>query len=176
MAGLNTLTPDERPPLLAGVPLLWLHRLPAPRDHASAHALQSRTQQHYQGHLPEDARLAPLSSSLAYADNFLLLGLCCGANIGIDLVRITPMPDWQTVATLYLGPHITAELAGLPAEQRDAAFARHWAELEARGKCLGIGLQEYSPAHATRLHADDIQLLPVDVGQPQLVAALAIRL
>jgi len=187
VAGLNRLAPTARPPSLAGVPRLWLLQLPAPRDHAAAHRLlreilahdlacpaEAVPLRHASSGAPEISG-HPLGVSLAYADEMLLLGVCHGAQIGVDLLRIQPVPDWHEVATLYLGPQRCAELAACPAARRDAAFARQWAELEARSKCLGLGLQEHSPTHAARLYAGDIQMLPVVCEQPWLTAALAIR-
>jgi 4'-phosphopantetheinyl transferase len=171
VAALSLLTPAARPPLPAGLPLLWLHRLPTARDHAAAHTLLRETLADYlacsapcvplrcvPGQAPWLEMDAPLALSLSYADEMLLLGLCAGARLGVDLVRITPMPDWREVATLYLGPVGCTALAALPASERDPAFARAWAELEARSKCLGEGLAEWTPAAAARraqcLHAE----------------------
>ena len=192
MAGLSILAVEARPPLLAGEPLLWLHQLPGARDHARAHALLCSTLAYYLACVPEavslhcaegrapqvDARWQdlPLSLSLSYADEFCLLALCAGAHIGVDLLKIQSIPDWQAVSTLYLGPHVCAELAVIPAAQRDSAFARHWAELEARGKCLGLGLQEFSLAHSARLHAPGIQLHALSGMPAGLLGALAMQM
>ena len=187
MASLNILATAARPPLLADIPLLWLQHLPKARDHASAHSLLRGILAHYLAcppaavplrHTPDGAPEItghPLAVSLAYADEMLLLGVCQGARIGVDLLRIQPMPDWREVATLFLGPQICAELATHPAPQRDAAFARHWVELEARGKCLGLGLQEYTPGRATRLNDKIILSSNLDCGRSDLCAAVAIR-
>ena len=36
-----------------------------------------------------------LSISISYAGSVALIGLCPGARIGVDLVEIPPMPDWE---------------------------------------------------------------------------------
>jgi 4'-phosphopantetheinyl transferase len=66
-----------------------------------------------------------------------------GGAIGIDVMQVTDMPDWEGVARDYLGPAYTAALARLPASARAAAFARAWSEREARLKCRGLPLEEW---------------------------------
>jgi 4'-phosphopantetheinyl transferase len=48
---------------------------------------------------------------------------------------------------------MAASLNGTPAPQRQAAFARAWSSHEACLKCLGMPLQEWSPALATRMRS-----------------------
>ena len=71
--------------------------------------------------------------------------------IGIDILKTpatTTIPDWQDVATLYLGPHISAAIAKLPLAEQAHSFALHWAQLEARFKSRGQALCEWSEANA----------------------------
>lgn len=63
--------------------------------------------------------------------------------VGIDVMQVVPVPDWEAMARDYLGPAVVQALAGLPACERDAAFARAWSEREARLKCLGLQLDEW---------------------------------
>ncbi len=64
--------------------------------------------------------------------------------IGIDLMRVHEIPELDTLARDYLGPRIAAQLhASAPAE-RAAAFARAWSEHEARLKCFGLQLAEWT--------------------------------
>ena len=65
--------------------------------------------------------------------------------VGIDVTRIAEVPDWQPVARDYLGPEVAAALGALPAPARPAAFARAWSEREARLKCLGWPIAEWTP-------------------------------
>ncbi|MEG1455318.1 MAG: 4'-phosphopantetheinyl transferase superfamily protein, partial [Comamonas sp.] len=87
------------------------------------------------------------------------IALCPGARVGIDVTEIAPMPDWAAVAKSYLGPAALARLAPADGAARDKAFALAWAELEARGKCLGLGLQEWSAARHARLQAPAIEVI-----------------
>jgi 4'-phosphopantetheinyl transferase len=66
-----------------------------------------------------------------------------GGAVGIDLMRVTDIPDWQAVAHDYLGPACAAALARVPASARAAAFARAWSEREARIKSRGLALVEW---------------------------------
>ena len=66
-----------------------------------------------------------------------------GSAVGIDLMQVTEVPDWQAVARDYLGPACAAALARVPAPTRAAAFARAWSEREARLKCRGLALAEW---------------------------------
>jgi 4'-phosphopantetheinyl transferase len=73
--------------------------------------------------------------------------------VGIDIVRIPPAFDWQQIALDYLGPQVVAGIVNLPCSQKMPAFAREWTRLEARLKCLGVGLQEWSVALESRMQA-----------------------
>lgn len=99
-----------------------------------------------------------LSISMSYSQDLALIALCPGAHIGIDVTEIAPMPDWAQVAKLYLGVESTARLAAIDGLPRDKMFALEWAALEARCKCVGLGLQEWSPARHKRLHADSVEV------------------
>ncbi len=70
-----------------------------------------------------------------------------GGAVGIDLMRVTDVPDWQAVARGYLGPACAAALDGMP------AFARAWSEHEARLKCRGLALAEWSAGDEPLLSA-----------------------
>ena len=117
-----------------------------------------------------------LSISLSYAGDVALIGVCPGARIGVDLVGIASLPDWAQVAQLYLGPDATRRLADMDGAIRDKAFAMAWAELEARSKCLGLGLQEWTLARQQRLHAPSIQIAPLvpAITRTDLVGAVAL--
>jgi 4'-phosphopantetheinyl transferase len=93
------------------------------------------------------------------------------APVGIDLMRIVPVPDWHAVAHDYLGPEVLARFAALPAGQRDAAFARAWCERESRLKSLGWQLREWKAEDEAALQA--CTCLPVQVPAAY-IASLAL--
>jgi 4'-phosphopantetheinyl transferase len=63
-----------------------------------------------------------------------------GGPVGIDVMQVADIPDWQAVARDYLGPACAATLADMP------GFARAWSEREARLKCRGLALAEWNAA------------------------------
>lgn len=170
---LRLLAPEERPALAAGQPRVWICATSREAGRAGlrqqarrllSELLSCYLQQPAQGlglgfEAGQQPRLAArwqglsLSLSLSYCNELALVGLCPGARIGIDLAAITPLPDWQGVARLYLGPQAAASLTRLEPNTRARQFARDWAGMEAASKCLGSGLEEWSPARQQRLQA-----------------------
>lgn len=73
--------------------------------------------------------------------------------VGIDVMRVADIPDWQAVAHDYLGPAVAAALAELAPPARAAAFAHAWSEREAGLKCLGWQLAEWRPELDAALRA-----------------------
>jgi 4'-phosphopantetheinyl transferase len=93
-----------------------------------------------------------------------------GGLVGIDLMRVADVPDWQAVARDYLGPACAAALARVPAPARAAAFARAWSGREARLKCLGLPLAEWRADEEDRLAAYTCRPLVVPEGYVGSVA------
>jgi 4'-phosphopantetheinyl transferase len=92
--------------------------------------------------------------------------------IGIDLMRIEPQDDWESVARNYLGPVAFQRIATAPAHQLAEIFAREWVAFEASLKCHGIPLDEWSPALGRVL----LQCRVKNIVMPQgVVAALAVK-
>lgn len=114
-----------------------------------------------------------LSISMSYAGGAALIGLCPGARIGLDLVDIVPMPDWDRVARLYLGPDAALRLAKMNRADSEKNFVLAWAEMEARSKCLGQGLQEWSPTRQQRLYSPLIQAVTFELPTNRTGCALA---
>ena len=93
--------------------------------------------------------------------------------IGVDLLKLAHIPDWQAVATLYLGPEVSAAIAATDPAQQMACFALHWAQLEARCKCQGLGLSEWSVSSNADTATYRYQQLDLPTGY---VGALAIKI
>ncbi len=186
------MPPAQRPALRAAEPAVW--RLQGQGRHlrGEARAFLRELLCGYLGMAPEQLPLhfepgqAPfvaahwqglrLSISMSYSQDLALVALCPGARIGIDVTAIAALPDWGTVARLYLGPESASQLAACEAVSRDKMFALAWAELEARGKCLGLGLQEWSPAWQQRLQERSLQVstAALDGLRPGQAYALAV--
>ena len=73
--------------------------------------------------------------------------------VGIDVMRIVEIPDWQALARDYLGPDVARALAARAGADRPAALARAWSEREARLKCLGLGIGEWRDGEDADLQA-----------------------
>lgn len=100
-----------------------------------------------------DAGPRRIALAISHDGDISLAAYVLAGAVGIDLASIVPVPDWQPVAHDYLGPATAGALADRPASARDAAFAHAWSEHEARLKCLGLQLQEWSEPLARALGA-----------------------
>lgn len=95
----------------------------------------------------------PLGLSISHAEGLSLLAICPDGPVGVDIVKVENLPDWENIAQHYLGPTTTRELRQTPPEHRPHAFARAWAALEACCKRHGQGVREWGREMETRLHA-----------------------
>jgi 4'-phosphopantetheinyl transferase len=132
-------------------------------------------------HAPYGAGAAPyavvggtrrVAAAISHDGGISLAAFRFDGAVGIDVMRVTPVPDWQTVARDYLGPAVADALAALPAADRDAAFARAWSEREARLKCLDWQLREWHAADETALQACTCVALDVPAGYVATLACI----
>ncbi len=101
--------------------------------------------------------------SVSHEAGISLAALHVHGPVGLDVLRVgqDALPDWAQLAHDYLGPAVHARLVRLAPVHRAAAFAQEWTRLEARLKCLGMALTEWTPALAQalascRLHTLDL--------------------
>ncbi|MGY2336072.1 4'-phosphopantetheinyl transferase superfamily protein [Pseudomonas sp. SDO5511_1_S431] len=78
--------------------------------------------------------------------------------VGVDVMALQQIPDWQAVALDYLGPGVAAQVNAAPQAHRAALFAQAWCGREARLKCAGIGLAEWSDEAAPACHVFELVL------------------
>jgi 4'-phosphopantetheinyl transferase len=64
--------------------------------------------------------------------------------VGIDIMQAQAIDDWREVARDYLGPQVLAALEAVAPDARPEALARAWTEREARLKCHGKQLGEWT--------------------------------
>ncbi len=106
--------------------------------------------------LPRGARGAQ-GVSFSHEADASLLAWCPTGEIGVDLVDLDSLAlasprELVATAALYLGPDWASEVAARTlASGSHIHFALGWASLEARLKCLGMGLDEWQPARDQRL-------------------------
>lgn len=98
-----------------------------------------------------DARRVALAFSHDEALSVAAIGR--DAAVGIDVMRIVEVPEWQALARDYLGPQAAGALAAQSPAARPAALARAWSEREARLKCLGRAIGEWQDGEEAALQA-----------------------
>ena len=100
-----------------------------------------------------DAGDQRVALSISHDGDISVAAYCFSGAVGIDVMSIVPVPDWESVARDYLGQYAARKLAARPEDERDAAFAHAWSEHEARLKCLGLQLSEWCDERAVALKA-----------------------
>lgn len=119
---------------------------------------------------------SPLGISASHESGLSLLAIHFSGPVGIDLLRVPDGPDWPAqipaLAMDYLGPQTARRIAELPLSAQMAQFAQSWAEHEARLKCLGSGLEEWSAALEKKLSPCQVQPLALPAGYAGAVAIL----
>lgn len=124
--------------------------------------------------------LDAIGLSISHAPGLSLAAWCPAGMVGIDVQAVPHDAShaelWRTAALFFT----SNRLAALEQQAQEApfieAFARHWTAHEAALKCLGLALQEGSPALAGRLAGVRVAPLALPPGsRADLVAALAWR-
>lgn len=109
-----------------------------------------------------------ISLSVSHEPGMSLAAMFRGGRVGVDLMRVPGDSEWQheidCLANDYLGPENAARLAAIPAAGRATTFAESWTGLEARLKCQGLGLVEWSPALESVIAG--CQVLPLKLPAP----------
>ena len=90
-----------------------------------------------------------IGCSFSHEDGYSLAAIHLHGAIGVDMMRVQDIPDWQAVARDYLGPAVTAALQAMPAAERPLAFALAWTRREAELKCQGSQLAEWPASGGT---------------------------
>lgn len=84
-----------------------------------------------------------IGCSFAHEDGYALAAINLHGAIGVDLMRVQDIPDWQAVARDYLGPAASAALQAIANDERPHAFAQAWTRREAALKRSGQALGEW---------------------------------
>ena len=104
-------------------------------------------------HLSEHLESDSLSFNLSHAGNHLLLAVCLGCEVGVDLELVREDLDFRPMAERYFSARERRELFSLPQEGQRAAFYRCWTRKEAYLKGTGTGFSQAA-------NAFDVSLLP----------------
>ena len=83
---------------------------------------------------------AGLHFNLSHSQSVALIAISDGAEIGVDVELLRPMPDAAALAADHFTAAEQRALASLPPERRDRAFLVCWTRKEACLKAVGTGL------------------------------------
>ncbi|NTV69582.1 MAG: hypothetical protein HGA71_05470 [Azonexaceae bacterium] len=118
----------------------------------------------------------PPGISVSHEAGLSLLAIHRGGPVGVDLLRVPNAPNWQSqiaiLADDYLGPYVAQQLSVAAQPEQIVQFAQAWTEHEARLKCLGVPLIEWSPHLKARLAPCRAQRLTLPDGYIGAVATL----
>jgi len=117
--------------------------------------------------VPDPARIGV---TISHEAGLSLVAALRGGRVGIDLMRIAPVPDWEAVARDYLGPAAQAALAEVGELARPTAFALAWTRHEAVLKCHGQRIGEWSPETARLFAMTQFRPLALQEGYAGHVA------
>jgi 4'-phosphopantetheinyl transferase len=105
---------------------------------------------HLSDHLESDS----ISFNLSHAGNHLLLAVCVGCEVGVDMELVQEDLDFRPMAERYFSERERRELFSLPEDGQRAAFYRCWTRKEAYLKGTGTGFSQAA-------NAFDVSLLPL---------------
>ncbi len=93
--------------------------------------------------------------SFSYENDWAFIALDVRSPIGIDVTFLNHEAEWieecVRVAKEFLPPAISRKIEGLAGLERATAFAEEWALHEAKLKCMGLPLQEWTSELEVRL-------------------------
>jgi 4'-phosphopantetheinyl transferase len=115
----------------------------------------------------------PIGLSVSHEAGLSVAAINLQGPVGVDLLQVQPVPDWQALARDYLGLATAARLARLSPASLPLALAEAWTKMEATSKCLGLPLEEWH-ADRERLLAR-CRTLPLDLPA-SLAGAVAVGL
>ena len=111
-----------------------------------------------------------LQFNLSHSGGVSLVAVALDVEVGVDIERLRPMPDFLALAERFLAPGDAAALAETPAVGREREFFVRWTRTEAMLKARGVGL--YGAGVALD---GDWTVVPVDAGEEYAAAVAAER-
>ncbi|NEX59528.1 4'-phosphopantetheinyl transferase family protein [Noviherbaspirillum galbum] len=111
--------------------------------------------------------------SFSHEPGLSLAALHAGGPVGVDLMDLAQaasLEDWQALASDYLGPRALAAIRHRNPPSRPKAFALAWTSQEARLKCSGLPLEEWSEALEARLAGCECIELELPAGYAGILA------
>jgi len=83
---------------------------------------------------------APPRFNVSHSGDLILLAFHPNREVGVDLERLRPVPEWESIARRYLPATTRATIQALPSTRQGEAFLAAWCHLEAGLKARGVGL------------------------------------
>ncbi len=80
------------------------------------------------------------SFNISHCDDRMMIAIRRHGDVGIDVERLRPVADAETIAVTYFRPEEAERIRLLAEPERSHLFLRHWTRREAVGKFLGQGL------------------------------------
>ncbi len=84
--------------------------------------------------------LPRLEFNLSHSGDLVLVGVCRGLRVGIDVEEMRPVDDLLSIAEMYFTPDESAFIHGQLPSDRERTFFRCWTRKEACVKAVGKGL------------------------------------
>jgi 4'-phosphopantetheinyl transferase len=81
-----------------------------------------------------------LRFSLSRSHGMALVAAALEVDVGVDVERVRPLPEYAAVADRFFPPSESAALAEAPPEAREREFFRRWTRIEAMLKATGAGM------------------------------------
>lgn len=108
--------------------------------------------------------------SISHETGLSIAAVAPDSKVGLDIVLIDPEIDWRSVSQLYLGPRAYLAITSMPPDQQVGHFSLLWASHEARLKCHGIAVSEWSPQLERTLADCQVRSLNLPSGYAGAVA------
>jgi 4'-phosphopantetheinyl transferase len=97
---------------------------------------------------------SPLSFNLSHSEGLALCAISAPGQLGVDVERIRPVVDGDSIVSRYFAPAEAAGYAALGERDRLAAFFSTWTRKEAFLKATGLGLQRSLDSFAVEIDPD----------------------
>jgi len=83
---------------------------------------------------------AHIKFNLSKTRGLSLIAVAIDVEVGIDIERLRPVPEFAAIADRFLPPGDAEALADTPEPDRNREFFRRWTRAEALWKATGLGL------------------------------------
>lgn len=120
-------------------------------------------------YLPPHQGADGLRFNVSHAGDKLLVGICYGAEVGVDLEEVRQDLAFRPMAERYFSLREREELFGLEPARQLAAFYRCWTRKEAYLKGAGSGFSQPSTGFDVSLLPDEPPALLAHRGDPDEV-------